>query len=320
MGSVCAQAICDGDKDNDERIGELEDLLRIEEIEKNKLKSQQSQQTQHTKNDDIKMKESNKIPLRPYHFPIYISYSPQDNNYDHRLYIHYLHQKIALFLNNNNDNDLNKKLTDVNDEIIKIIFNHFHVKIYKTWRWLNLCDSTIIADMKPNKKFELEEKIKIGLKVIKWTGDKIIEYMDIYPTEPLYPIFVKYRKKVPSDVYFNFENEPLNIYDKRYLNYSAQDLGMKHGQILCVNNNDFDTSNQYQIFIKTLTGKTITLLVNGNYDVFDLKYGINCKEGIAIKQLRIIHAGKQLNDGDTLSDYKISAESTVHCVAKLRGS
>lgn len=74
-----------------------------------------------------------------------------------------------------------------------------------------------------------------------------------------------------------------------------------------------------QVFVKTLTGKTITLEISPNNSIEEVKNKIQAREGVPAEEQRLIFAEKQLENGHQVSDYDIKKDSTIHLVLSLRG-
>ena len=75
----------------------------------------------------------------------------------------------------------------------------------------------------------------------------------------------------------------------------------------------------FEIFVKTLTGKTLDLYISHNDTIGYVKYLVQIQEGILPQDQRLIYAGKQLEDNRTIGDYTIEKESTLHLALRLRG-
>lgn len=74
-----------------------------------------------------------------------------------------------------------------------------------------------------------------------------------------------------------------------------------------------------QVFVKTFSGKTLTMEVEPDESIESVKNKLQDKEGIPPNQQRILFGGKQLDARKTISDYDIENESTMHLVLRLRG-
>ncbi|KAJ1606933.1 putative ubiquitin-like protein [Cryptosporidium canis] len=74
-----------------------------------------------------------------------------------------------------------------------------------------------------------------------------------------------------------------------------------------------------QILVKTLTGKKQNFNFEPENTVLQVKQALQEKEGIDVKQIRLIYSGKQMSDDLRLLDYKVTAGCTIHMVLQLRG-
>ena len=207
-----------------------------------------------------------------------------------------------------------QNLNNFKNEIAQIIKEKLNIKIYPQFRFKGLCGNALIAAIDNSRKYELEEKIKFA---VKHEGKDNVECIDLYPSDDVGHLLCKYAKIKPSDVRINVNDK---IYSINNLHSKISDIGIKHGSLIQVFNVDV-TYGGMQIFIKTLTGRTLTIDVPPNEIIYDLKYKIWDKvPDHHPNTMRLIFAGKMLEDLRTLSDYNVEKESTIHMVLRLRGS
>ena len=82
---------------------------------------------------------------------------------------------------------------------------------------------------------------------------------------------------------------------------------------------DVKVENGFLVYVKELTGKTLTIMIGAENTVGDLKLIIYHHDKITVDQQRLIFEGKQLEDGRTVSSYNIVTSSTVHMILRLGG-
>ena len=75
----------------------------------------------------------------------------------------------------------------------------------------------------------------------------------------------------------------------------------------------------WQVFVKTLTSKTITVDTQPAATVSEVMYKVHDSEGVPLSAMRLIFGGKQLEPGRMLAEYDVQKGSTLHLVLRLSG-
>jgi ubiquitin len=162
-------------------------------------------------------------------------------------------------------------------------------------------DDIKLGDQEGNKNITINIKIRsIGTKTYNFKTDDTIKFM-IQSVKKDYKILknieLRYNNLLIDNYFLTFKE--CKIVDNSTIDFINYEIGGKY-------------------FIKTLTGKTITLELEETDTIYNVKQKIYDKEGIQPGDQRLVYTAKQLEDNRTIKYYNIWNESTIHLIIKLR--
>ena len=191
----------------------------------------------------------------------------------------------------NEQNMVIEKLQKENYDLKKE-FDNLKLKIanYEKNKHKNILVEIVINNIvKKNVTFKSNDTINILIELV----EQEFEFKNKYSYYE-----ITYNEQIITNFFKTFEDYKIMNNSTIYFNY--YNIGGKY-------------------FVKTLSGKTITLDLNGNDTVLDIKRKIQNKEGTSsIEHQRIFYAGRQLEDNKTILDYQIKSEATFHLAMLLR--
>ena len=219
------------------------------------------------------------------------------------------------------------KASDVDNEHLRIITtiptqpqHDDNIKLETFFRF-DLTDS-------PKLELTVEEAFGVTLKT---PYSPLLHGLFVFPSDSIENIYYRAFQLAGNDRY---HDHWFNIYRKRHGNTVTDSPLSKQGsvrQFLVAGDelvmrynhvNGFGNPAMMQVFVKTLTGSTLTMeaLAEGKDVIQNFKWMLFCRLKIPPRLQRLIFAGKQMEDGRVLNDYEVGHECTIHLVLRLAGS
>ena len=202
------------------------------------------------------------------------------------------------------------------EELKNMVFKQTSIPINKQIFYLNDLELNNNQCLKDENFFEKN----LYIKILKSNNDSIyLKYPNLEAKQiktDLCNTMFEFLEQVQNfnidkDIIYNlfFNNKKIIEFDNLLVNF-----GIKNGDLI-----KFEERNTYKIYIKSLTGTTTIVKVEPSDSIKYLKYIIQLKNEIPANQLKLIFAGKELEDKRTISDYNIQKEYTLHIILRLRG-